>query len=74
MEDLMTGRPPAKVPVEAYRADRDRLRELADALTAEGNGRFYQAETIRWLLDWRDRVLNEVTEEAIEKYAKERQP
>jgi hypothetical protein len=47
----VNSRLPSKVPVEAYRTDRDRLKYLADALTRQGHGRFYQAETIRWLLD-----------------------
>jgi cob(I)alamin adenosyltransferase len=47
----VNSRLPSKVPVEAYRTDRDRLKHLAGDLTRQGHGRFYQAETIRWLLD-----------------------
>jgi hypothetical protein len=64
MENLMgSTRLPSKVPVEAYRTDRDRLRDLADQLTAEGNGRFYQAETIRWLLDFRENAAAMIEQE-----------
>jgi hypothetical protein len=53
MEDLM-GRAEGKTTVDAYPADRARLNELAAQLTADGPGRFGQAEAIRWLLDQRE--------------------
>ncbi len=53
----MTGRPAAKTSVEAYRADKDRLNDLAAQLTQDGPGRFGQAETIRWLLDQRENLI-----------------
>jgi hypothetical protein len=43
-----------KVVIEAYRADRDRLKALAGYLSEQGQGRFYQAETLAWLLDFRE--------------------
>jgi len=44
--------------IEVWKADRDRLRDLADLLTEHGpGGRFGQAETVKWLLDQRDREL-----------------
>jgi len=45
-----------KVVIEAYRADRDRLKDLAADLTAEGNGRYYQADALRWLLNHREQA------------------
>ncbi len=62
----MTGRPDAKTSVEAYRADRDRLRDLAAQLTEDGPGRFGQAETIRWLLDQREAAAAAFGERALE--------
>jgi hypothetical protein len=53
MEDLM-GRIDRKTTVDAYLDDRPRLNQLAAQLTADGPGRFGQAEAIRWLLDQRD--------------------
>jgi hypothetical protein len=53
MEDLM-GRAEGKITVDAYPADRARLNMLAAQLTADGPGRFGQAEAIRWLLDQRE--------------------
>lgn len=40
-----------KTSIEVYASDRDRVNDLARLLTAEGPGRFGQAETIRFLLD-----------------------
>jgi hypothetical protein len=47
-------RPPGKTSCEIFAADRPRLKDLAGQLTADGPGRFGQAETVRWLLDQRD--------------------
>ena len=45
---------PGKTKVEVYREDLPRIALLGALLSAEGPGRFRQAETIRWLLDFRD--------------------
>lgn len=50
----MTRRTGDKTSVEAYKTDAARLNALAAQLTAEGAGRYFQAETIRWLLDFRE--------------------
>jgi len=53
-----------KVVIEAYRADRDRLKTLAADLTAEGNGRYYQADALRWLLNFREQAAEMIMSEA----------
>ena len=62
---------PGTTNIQAYDEDRDRLNELAGQLTAEGPGRFGQRETIRWLLDWREKVSAALADEAIDQYARE---
>ena len=59
-----------KTTVDAYPPDRLRLNGLATALTAEGPGRFGQAEALRWLLDWREQVIAAT----IDAYTPEKQP
>jgi hypothetical protein len=46
-----------KVVIDVYRKDRDRLKDLAADLTAEGNGRYYQADALRWLLNFREQSV-----------------
>ena len=53
-----------KVVIEAYPADRDRLKALAADLTAEGNGRYYQADALRWLLNFREQAAEMIMSEA----------
>jgi hypothetical protein len=45
-----------KTVIEVFRADRDRLNDLARQLTGRGQGRYYQAETVRHLLDEYERT------------------
>jgi hypothetical protein len=47
-----------KTVIEVFRADRDRLNDLARQLTGRGQGRYYQAETVRHLLDEYDRTTD----------------
>lgn len=58
---------PDKTKVEAYPADRDRLNALAASLTEDGPGRFGQAETLRWLLDWRENAVAMLIDQAAER-------
>ena len=56
-----------KTTVDIAPADRDRLNTLARQLTAAGPGRFGQRETIRWLLDKQEKLIDAV----IDDYARE---
>jgi hypothetical protein len=60
MESLMANQPDRiaadKTVIEVFRSDRDRLNDLARQLTGRGQGRYYQAETVRHLLDEYDRT------------------
>jgi hypothetical protein len=62
MEDLMANQSDRqaadKTVIEVFRADRDRLNDLARQLTGRGQGRYYQAETVRHLLDEYDRTTD----------------
>jgi hypothetical protein len=71
MESLMANQPDRiaadKTVIEVFRADRDRLNDLARQLTGRGQGRYYQAETVRHLLDEYERttdLLLDVAKEA----------
>ena len=56
-----------KTTVDTTKADRERINALAAQLTAEGPGTFGQRETIRWLLDQREALIDAV----IDDYARE---
>jgi hypothetical protein len=57
-------RAPGKTAMDVYRADLDRVSTLAKILTEEGPGRFGTAETLRWLLDFRENTAEMITEQA----------
>ena len=62
-----------KTTVDCTKADRERINTLAAQLTAEGPGKYGQWETIRWLLDGREKVTAALVDEAIDTYTRERQ-
>jgi hypothetical protein len=53
-------RPKDKTSCEVFAEDRERINALARELTEDGPGRFGQAETVRYLIDWRIGYLRAV--------------
>jgi hypothetical protein len=57
--DPLMGRATDKTALDVFKADQERIRDLAALLTRHGpGGRFGTAETVRWLLNQRQDRLD----------------